>query len=127
MCNSCNKVSRMKTKGTLTALALAAATALVAKQGSLPLSGNYIEVRSCDVYTGACIANSEVNLGGKEGMLVWTVQQGEWNGVSLAGLNVIAVVQSENTLRDVRYEQYQGKAILIVDARATGAQQNALV
>jgi hypothetical protein len=117
----------MKAKVTLTVFALAAASVLVARQSGSPVVGNYLEVRSCDVYTGACIANSEVNLGGKEGMLVWSVQDGTWNGVSLAGLNVIAVVQTENTLTDVRYQDLLGRAVVIVDDRATEKQRAALV
>ena len=117
----------MKMKLTLTALALAAGSVLVARQSAQPVSGNYLEVRSCDVYTGACIANSEMNLGGKEGMLVWSIAQGDWKGTPLAGLSVIAVVQTEGTLGDVRYQNYLGKAVLIVDERATCAQRDALL
>jgi hypothetical protein len=117
----------MKMKVTLTVVALAAASVLVARQSGSPISGNYLEVRSCDVYTGACIANSEMNLGGREGMLVWSIQQGDWNGTSLAGLSVVAVVLTENTLGDVRYQDHLGKAVLIVDGQATAGQQDALV
>lgn len=112
---------------TLTALLLVGGSALVARQSDQPVSGNYLEVRSCDVYTGACIANSEMNLGGREGMLVWSIQQGDWNGTSLAGLSVIAVVQTEDTLGDVRYQDYLGKAVVIVDEQATCAQRDALL
>jgi hypothetical protein len=117
----------MKTKLLLTVCALAAVSALVARQSAQPASGNYLEVRSCDVYTGACIANSEMNLGGKEGMLVWSVQQGEWNGTPLAGLSVLAVVSTRDSLGDVRYQDYAGKAVLIVDEQATSEQRDALV
>lgn len=117
----------MKTKLLLTVCVLAAVSALVARQSAQPISGNYLEVRSCDVYTGACIANSEMNLGGKEGMLVWSVQQGEWNGTPLAGLSVLAVVSTRDSLGDVRYQDYAGKAVLIVDEQATSEQRDALV
>jgi hypothetical protein len=44
------------------------------------VSGDYLEVRSCDVYTGSCFANAEMNLTGKEGMMVWSVREGAWKG-----------------------------------------------
>ena len=91
-----------------------------------PLTGDYLEVRSCDVYTGSCVANSEMGLSGREGMLVWSVRSGEWKGVSLAGLKVIAVVHTEDTLGDVKYFPREGKAVLIVDANANSEQAAAL-
>src|SRR5262245_9136611 len=104
----------MKTKllSASATIVLAAATALLARPGAPAASGNYLEVRSCDVFTGACIANSEMGLTGREGMLVWSIKQGQWNGVPLDGLNVIAVVQTEDTLADVRYAPGHGKAVL---------------
>lgn len=91
------------------------------------IAGRYLEVRSCDVYTGYCFANSEMGLAGKEGMLVWAIERGGWNGVDLAGLNVIAVVQTHQTLGNVEYQPRQGRAVLITDDRATHAQREALV
>ena len=90
------------------------------------MTGDYLEVRSCDVYTGSCVANSEMGLSGREGMLVWSVRSGEWKGVSLAGLKVIAVVHTEDTLGDVKYFPREGKAVLIVDANANSEQAAAL-
>jgi len=111
----------------LTSVTLLAASALLGRQNGAAISGNYLEVRSCDVFTGACIANSEMNLGGKEGMLVWSVTAGDWNGTPLGGLSVVAVVQTESTLGDVRYQNYLGRAVIIVDERATSTQRDALV
>jgi hypothetical protein len=117
----------MTTKVTVAILALAAAGALVARQSAPALSGDYLEVRSCDVFTGACVANSEMGLAGREGMLVWSIKRGSWNDTSLDGLSVIAVVQTDDTLGDVRYQKHRGKAVLIVDERATCAQRDALM
>jgi hypothetical protein len=115
----------MKAKLGFLIFTLAAVCALPAK--STPtISGDYLEVRSCDVYTGPCVANAEMNLGGKEGMLVWTVREGTWNGVRLDGLTVIAVVRTEATLGDVNYEPRRGKAVVIVDAKAGSEQRDAL-
>jgi hypothetical protein len=105
-----------------------AATAVFASRESAPaISGDYLEVRSCDVYTGPCFANGEMGLAGKEGMLVWSVREGEWNGVRLDGLNVIAVVHTDDTLGDLHYQPRSGKAVLVVDTKATTRQRDALV
>jgi hypothetical protein len=116
----------MKTKLTLSILALAAANSFAGGITSPRISGDYLEVRSCDVYTGSCVANSEMGLSGREGMLVWSVKQGSWQGVALDGLKVIAIVKTDDTLGDVRYQPLRGKAILIVDAKADSRQEAAL-
>jgi hypothetical protein len=90
------------------------------------ISGDYLEVRSCDVYTGSCFANAEMNLAGKEGMLFWSVRQGAWNGIKLDGLGVMAVVRSDSTLGDLRYQPQSGRTVLIVDAKADAKQRQAL-
>lgn len=117
----------MKIK-TLLSLAVltAAAVALSAKPLVRGISGDYLEVRSCDVYTGPCFANAEMGLAGKEGILVWSIRQGGWNGINLAGLSVIAVVRTDGTLGDLRYEPRSGKTVLIVDAKANSEQREAL-
>jgi len=122
-----NKGIEMKTK-LLPALLFSLSTVitLVATQGAPAISGDYLEVRSCDVFTGACIANSEMGTAGREGMLVWSIREGSWNGASLAGLTVVAVVQTHETLGDIRYQRGAGNAVLIVDERATAAQCEAL-
>src|SRR5437660_4417915 len=116
----------MKMKSSLTVLSLAALTAFASTQSAPTISGDYLEVRSCDVYTGSCFANAEMNLSGKEGILVWSVREGSWKGTSLGGLSVIAVVCSDGTLGDMRYQPRAGKAVLIVDERADAQQREAL-
>jgi len=117
----------MKTKITLAILALAAAITSFADSLSAPrISGDYLEVRSCDVYTGPCFANAEMGLEGKEGMLVWSVRKGAWNGVALDGLSVIVVLRADGTLGDLSYMPRRGKAVLIVDAKADSQQEAAL-
>jgi len=117
----------MKMKVSATILLLAAATAFATKGPAPTISGDYVEVRSCDVYTGPCFANAEMGLSGKEGILVWSVRHGTWNGVPLDGLNVIAVVRADGTLGDLRYQPRRGKAVLVVDRMATAKQQAALI
>lgn len=116
----------MKTTVFCFATILAASLTLGARPPSTGISGNYLEVRSCDIYTGACVANAEMNLAGREGMLVWNVREGTWNGVRLDGLSVIAVVSAESTLGDVSFEPRRGRAVLIVDRKADSLQREAL-
>lgn len=99
-----------------------AGSALAADQ----ISGDYIETRSADVWTGPCFANGEVGLEGQQAILAWHVQQGGWNGVSLAGHSVVAVVRASATLGDPYGDPYPAKAILVVDDEATPQQQAAL-
>src|SRR5213595_4081333 len=101
----------MKMKLSLIILSLAALTAIASTQTAPTISGDYLEVRSCDVYTGPCFANAEMGLTGKEGMLIWSVREGSWNGVMLDGLNVIAIVRADGTLGDLRYQPRSGKAV----------------
>ena len=117
----------MKMKLSIAVVTLAAATAFAGKQSTPTISGDYLEVRSCDVYTGPCFANAEMGLTGKEGMLVWSIREGSWNGVKLDGLNVIAIVHTDGTLGDLRYQPRSGKAVLVVDMLATPKQREALV
>jgi hypothetical protein len=91
------------------------------------ISGDYVEIRSCDVYTGPCFANGEMNLGGKEAILAWAIRAGGMEGVDLAGLNVIAVVKAENTLGDVARFPEPARSVLIVDEKASPTQREALV
>src|SRR5438045_6762735 len=116
----------MKMKLSVAMLMVAMATAFAGKQLTPTISGDYLEVRSCDVYTGPCFANAEMGLTGKEGMLVWSVREGSWNGVKLDGLNVIAIVRADGTLGDLRYQPRSGKAVLVVDTLATPKQREAL-
>jgi Protein of unknown function (DUF1326) len=104
-------------------------TAFVVIQGVAPLSaagitGNYIEARTCDVWTGPCFANAEMNLGGKHAILGWKIDKGQFNDVSLDGLGVVAVVAASDTLG--LKQTGASRAVLIVDARANSQQREAL-
>jgi len=105
---------------------LIASTALAGLPAS-KISGDYLEVRSCDVYTGPCFANAEMGLTGKEGMLFWNIREGAWNGVNLNGLSVMAVLKADGTLGNLKYNPRSGDAILIVDENANTSQKDALV
>lgn len=103
------------------------ALAVWAIPSSASVLGQYVEVRSADVYTGPCFANSEVGLEGRHAILVWTIRQGAWRGTNLSGLSVVAVVDAKDNLGDPYHNPYPAKSILIIDQRANAAQRNALV
>src|SRR5256714_13036439 len=111
----------MNFNATVAILTLAATSVLAAQPSKPGISGSYLEVRSCDVYTGPCFANAEMGLAGKEGMLFWNVREGSWNGVKLDGLSVMAVVKADGTLGNLKYNPRSGDAILIVDQNANSA------
>jgi hypothetical protein len=110
---------------TLALLALLAASPACLAAPSV--SGDYLEARTSDVYTGPCFANSEVNLAGQEAVFAWRVSQGAWKGVALDGLSVVAVVRAAATLGDPTRSPLPARAVVLVDERADAAQKQALV
>jgi hypothetical protein len=100
--------------------------ALAAVMAKAAIRGDYVEVRSADVYAGPCFANSEVGLVGNEAILAWRVKEGNWKGVDLSGLGVVAVVKARATLGDPYHNPYPAKSVLILDERAAPAQRQAL-
>jgi len=108
--------------------ALALVVLMLASTGKAQsISGDYIETRSADVWTGPCVANGEVNLAGDQAILAWRVNKGEWKGVSLEGLSVVGVVKANATLGDQYNNPYPAKSVVIVDEKACPEQQKALV
>ncbi|HEV7508652.1 MAG TPA: DUF1326 domain-containing protein [Thermoanaerobaculia bacterium] len=91
------------------------------------ISGDYLEARTSDVYTGPCFANSEVNTAGGEAVFAWRVRQGSWKGVAIDGLSVVAVVRAAATLGDPTRSPLPARSVLLVDERADAAQKAALL
>ena len=94
------------------------------------ITGEYLEARTCDVYTGPCFANAEMSLAGKEAVMAWKVEKGTWQNVTIDGLGVALVVKAEGTLgSDGVFPMKPGKtaAVIIVDENASAAQRDALV
>jgi hypothetical protein len=98
----------------------------LAVPGSATIKGDYIEARSADVYTGPCFANGEVGLVGNEAILAWKIKEGDWKGISLNGLGIVAVVKAHATLGDPYHSPYPAESVLIVDQAATARQRLAL-
>lgn len=94
------------------------------------IKGEYVEVRTAEVFTGGCIMGSEGEVSGKEAILAWRVQEGSVGGVSLAGLSVVAVVAGDVNLGTHELGGVAPtwvKSIVMTDDRANAAQQRALV
>ncbi len=112
----------MRKSLTFAALAVLLAAAPLSASG---LSGQYIEARTTDVWTGPCFANADVNLGGKHAIMAWKIDKGQFNNVNLDGLGIVAVLSASDTLGT--RQTAAGKALLIVDERASRQQKDALI
>ncbi len=65
---------------TLFRCALGAAAVCGLALGATPaieVSGEYVEARTADVYTGPCFANSEVQLVGNLAVFGWKIEKGQ--------------------------------------------------
>jgi hypothetical protein len=111
---------------TLSLLLVAAAYSFAAGLPASNISGNYMEARTADVFTGPCFANGEAEMNGREAVLGWKINNGSWHGVNIAGFGVVAVLKSETTLGDVHHLSDNTVSVLIVDSRANDAQREAL-
>ncbi|HSS76383.1 MAG TPA: DUF1326 domain-containing protein [Thermoanaerobaculia bacterium] len=112
----------------LTLLVLLALLAAVPACLAAPsVSGDYLEARTADIYTGPCFANSEVNTAGSEAVFAWRVHQGSWKGIAIDGLSVVAVVRAAATLGDPTRSPLPARSVLLVDERADAAQKAALL
>src|SRR5436190_15412580 len=107
-------------------LTLAVSLSFAAGTPAAPVSGNYIEARTADVFTGACFANGEADLVGMEAVFGWKVNTGVWKGVNIAGLSVVGVVKAQHTLGLLTEPINPSKAVLIIDSRANAEQRRAL-
>lgn len=116
-----------KTFAVVSVFALCLLATCVLGQQPPQIKGEYLETRSADVYVGQCFANGEVNLAGTEAILAWHIQEGKWDGVSLAGLTVVGAVKAQATLGDPYAKPYPAKSVLIVDKQATPDQRQALI
>ena len=90
------------------------------------IHGDYLESRNADVYTGHCYAMSELNLAGDQAIMAWRVSRGEWEGVPHDGLSVVGVTRATGTMGSPCVEAPAAKSVLILDAKASPLQRQAL-
>jgi hypothetical protein len=94
------------------------------------IKGDYMEMRTCDVYTGPCFANAEISLAGKQAIMAWSIEQGSQGDVDLAGLNVVLVVNASDTLTfggNLNSRPEPIESVILADVRANDKQREALV
>jgi hypothetical protein len=94
------------------------------------VTGDYVEARTAEVFTGPCILGSEGEVSGKEAIMAWRVARGSVSGVALDGLSLVAVVAADKHLSLHEYGAPRPtsiRAVVMTDNRATPAQQQALV
>jgi len=96
--------------------------------GKTTVSGQYVEARTAEVFTGGCIMGSEAETMGKQAVLAWKVDRGTVNGVSVDGLSVVAALAGDKNLglHEIGGDQAMVRSVLFVDERANPAQRIAL-
>ncbi|HXH07162.1 MAG TPA: DUF1326 domain-containing protein, partial [Vicinamibacterales bacterium] len=112
------------------ALALAMLPAAVQAGERPSVTGDYVEARTAEVFTGGCIMNSEGETGGREALLAWRVASGSLDGVRLDGLAVVAAVAGDVNLGTHELggaSPSHVRAVVYVDERADRAQREALI
>src|ERR1044071_9463879 len=111
------------------AAALALAVAPLAAGGKGTLTGEYVEARTAEVFTGGCIMNSEAETMGKQAVLAWKVDRGSFNGITIDGLAVVAAMSGDRNLgmTEMGGEKPAVRTAMFVDQRANAAQQISLV
>jgi len=93
------------------------------------VTGEYVEARTAEVFTGGCIMNSEAETMGKQAVLAWKVDRGSFNGIAIDGLSVVAALAGDRNLgmTEMGGEKPTVRTAMFVDQRANPAQQLALV
>lgn len=94
------------------------------------VAGDYVEVRTAQVYAGGCIMGSEGEAAGREAILAWRVSRGAVNGVKLDGLSIVAAATADNNLGTHDLGGVPAtvlKSVVLVDERANAAQRDALI
>jgi hypothetical protein len=90
------------------------------------LKGDYLEARTCDVWTGPCFANSETELAGREATLAWKFTSGKWAGVDLEGVSAVLIIEAKGTLGDKYHSPLPVRDVLLLDQKASDAQLEAM-
>jgi len=117
-------------KSTILAAALIGiAVSPLAAGGKGSVSGSYVEARTAEVFTGGCIMNSEAETMGRQALLAWKVDRGNFNGIAIDGLSIVAALSGDKNLgmTEMGGEKPAVHTAMFVDQRANAAQRLALV
>src|SRR2546423_2360237 len=111
----------------LAGLGLASTVSMSA--GGTTVSGQYVEARTAEIFTGGCIMGSEAETMGKQAVLAWKVDRGSVNGVSIDGLAVVAALAGDVNLglHEIGGSTATVRSGGYVDERADPGQRLALV
>ena len=92
------------------------------------MSGQYVEARTAEIFTGGCIMGSEAETMGKQAVLAWKVDRGTVNGVSVDGLSVVAALAGDKNLglHEIGGDRAVVRSVVYVDERANPVQRIAL-
>jgi Protein of unknown function (DUF1326) len=102
----------------------AAAIAFTSRAENTAIKGDYVEVRTASVFTGACHFNGEVVTTGREAIMAWSFASGRWNGTEISGMKAIAVVSSNENLENVNAAR---QSEIILDSSANHDQKVAML
>jgi hypothetical protein len=87
--------------------------------------GDLLEVHSCQLYVGGCIASSETTQGGQYLLRVWSFTAGSFKGTELGGLTVALLEAADQNL--ALREAQPTEAMLYTPRSTTPTQATALV
>jgi len=102
----------------------AAALAFTSRAENTNVKGDYVEVRTASVFTGACHFNGEVVTTGREAIMAWSFAAGRWHGTDLAGLKAIAVVSADENLENAKATR---RSEIILESSASHDQKVAML
>src|SRR5438270_2761921 len=110
----------MKRAIVLLAVCGLASTVSIAAGGRSTVSGQYVEARTAEVFTGGCIMGSEAETVGKQAVLAWKVDRGSFDGVNIDGLSVVAAVTGDRNLgiQEIGGARPATRSVMFVDERA---------
>ena len=116
------------TRAVVVAALVALAASPLLAGGKNTVTGEYVEARTAEVFTGGCIMNSEAETMGKQAVLAWKVDRGSFNGIVIDGLSVVAALSGDRNLgmTEMGGEKPAVRSAMFVDQRANPAQQIAL-
>jgi len=87
------------------------------------VKGEYVEVRTASVFAGACHYNGELTTAGRDALMAWNVKSGEWRGVNVAGVRIVAIVSADENLA----EDTARRSEIIIGENASDAQSRAML
>ncbi len=100
------------------------ASLLLATVATTAPAGTYVEARTAAVFAGACHYGGQYTTQGRDALVGWHFAAGEHAGVSLQGVDVVAVIAGEKNL-DVAGSKR--RSVIYVDADASKASRDAAV